>query len=189
MDIIERMNKMKSIHNHGKCKLQQLANLKPSLFGETFFKDAHVVSYTKWDECSMGLLLERLKTFGNYDWWWNVGGKNAKDGSIKPNGKKKENLFSSMMFFLARKEVHYNYNQVKNKIAHLEKQHCEVMDFLCTIGEGLNNIDHKMGIINIKDKIFLFCSLTNRIEPFMGDWASTNPPFVSHLTNYGVDVE
>ncbi len=62
------------------------------------------------------------------------------------------------------------------------------MDFLCTTGEGLNVIDHKMGIINIKDKIFLFFSLIDRIEPFMGDWASTNSPFVYHLTN-GVDVE
>ncbi len=30
IDTIGRMNKMKSICNHGKCKLQQLANLKPS---------------------------------------------------------------------------------------------------------------------------------------------------------------
>jgi hypothetical protein len=66
------------------------------------------------------------------------------------------------MFSLATKEV-------KNKIAHLEKSHCEIMDFLCTIGEGLNIIDRKMGIINIKDKIFLFFSLIDRIEPFMGD--------------------
>ncbi len=58
---------------------------------------------------------------------------------------------------------------MKNKIAHLEKQHCEIMDCLCTIGEALNIIDHKMGIINIKDKIFLFFSLIDRIEPFTGD--------------------
>jgi hypothetical protein len=35
-------------------------------------------------------------------------GKKAKDGSIKPNEKGKKNLFSSMMFYLATKEVHYN---------------------------------------------------------------------------------
>jgi hypothetical protein len=30
---------------------------------------------------------------------------------------------------------------VKNKIAHLEKQHCDAIDFLWTVGEGLNTID------------------------------------------------
>jgi hypothetical protein len=49
------------------------------------------------------------------------------------------------------------------------------MDLLCTIGEGLNIIDHKMGIINIKDKIFLFCSLIDRIEPFMGGLSFNKP--------------
>ncbi len=65
-----------------------------------------------------------------------------------------------MMFSLATKEASLQSNQVKNKIAHLEKRHCEMMDFLCTIGEGLNIINRKMGIINIKDKIFLFFSLS-----------------------------
>jgi len=95
---------------------------------------------TKWDKWSMSLLFRCFETPKNYDQWQNVE-KKKEDGCTKPNGKKKEDILKSIVFVLLTKEVQRTPNQMKNKIAHLEKQHCDTIDFLWTVGEGLNTID------------------------------------------------
>jgi hypothetical protein len=47
---VGKMNKMKSICGHGKCKLHQLSKFEPSLFGETISKNACAMFHVKWDE-------------------------------------------------------------------------------------------------------------------------------------------
>jgi hypothetical protein len=112
--------------------LQKLIPFEASLLGETTIEDAWVVLCTKWDKWSMSLLFRFFETPKNYDQWQNVE-KKKEDGCTKPNGKKKEDILKSNVFVLPTKEVQRTPNQVKNKIAHLEKQHCDAIDFLWTV--------------------------------------------------------
>lgn len=106
----------------GKQKLQKLIPFEVSLLDITAIEDSQVVLCTKWDKWSMNILFHCFETPKNYDQWQNIE-KKKEDGCTKPNGKKKKDIFKSIVFVMAAKEVQHTSNQVKNKIAHLEKQH------------------------------------------------------------------
>jgi hypothetical protein len=126
MDGVESWNKMKSMSNLGNWKLWKLVIF--SLFCFVILLQKFDVYHGLHKVGSIGLL-EWLKAPRNCDQSLNVG--NKEDGSTLWNGKKKEDILKSIVYFLEVKQVHHSSVEVKNKIARLKNSY--VMQWIsCT---------------------------------------------------------
>ena len=123
------------------------------------------------------MLFQWLELLGNYEKWKCAGVKNA-NGGTRTSGLTKKAVTYFISEYLDTLQTKKSPDQVMSKMKYIEKKFKEAEDFLRNTGAGLTSFDEKMGVSNIRQKLFSICPFYFQVKPFMSESVSVNPPYI-----------